>query len=232
MKISRQAKRRAARRLGDVVRVTHHSVPDYAWWNYQDTEPAEGYVLDTWSVTELAYPRAKPPATRRTPRPSLSRTVLRRRLYQRHVPKAQWPELLGKFSGMARNHVLGQPEERVALKREYGYAVHRAVMRHVRAPFLVVLDEFAFYAQPMADLVNESMRLWRKVSASDATVVATQSLSDFGVQARSLGFAALEGRDDAELAVLSNSAIQQLGRLVRSTPADGDEASKLEESIS
>jgi len=234
MNISRQAKRRAARRLGDVVRIEHHSQPDYDWWNYQDTEPAEGYVLDNWSVAVPAYPRAKPVSTRKTPHPSLSRTALRRRLYQRHVPKALWPDLLAKFSGGARNFTLGQPEDRKALKRQYGYGVHKAVMCHVRAPFLIVLDEFGFYAQPMVDMVNESMRLLRKVSSLEATTVVTQSLADFGPQAQptiarldSILYASADG---GQAAVLFNSAIQHLGRLERRAPVDG--APKLEASIS
>lgn len=140
MKITKLSKARAAARKHNVVRLVTESHKDYRWWRFQDVEPAEGYVVDTWVTRELAYPRPAAPVTRLPKHAKLSRRALRRRLHQRGVRGEVAKELLALYSNRPLVVGAGSPN----LKKSLSYPVWKAVTRHVRSLFLV-LDEFAFY---------------------------------------------------------------------------------------
>jgi len=171
MKVSRASKRRSALRKGDVVRLVEHTSKNYRWWLFQEAEPAEGYILDTWTETQLVYPRPAPVVTRKPPRKSLSRGALRRRLYQRHVPKARWAEILARYANRSLWRMPGEPTVKEAL----GYAAAKAVSRHVSIG-LLVQDEYHLCVAPgFAELARTWARTCRKIGV---THLATQSWPD------------------------------------------------------
>jgi phage tail protein X len=184
MKVSRLGKQRAERRLDQVMRPVFESHKNYRWWLFQETEPAEGYVLDEYIRWEPAYPQAPKTATRIPKREKLSRTALRKRLYRAHVPKSLWPELLANYAYRSLMQMAGEP----TIRERHGYAIAKAVTRHVYVR-LLVLDEYHAYAQPGLAGLAELFRQCRSVNAVSLT--ATQSLADFPEAAQKLQSLAL-----------------------------------------
>lgn len=169
MKVSRSSKMRALHRTDQVMRPVLESHRNYRWWLFQDTEPEDGYVLDEYIRWEPAYPQPEKPSTRKPKRERLSRTAMRKRLYRAHVPKALWAELLTKYAGRSTWRMAGEP----SIRERWGYAIAKAITRHVHVRILV-LDEFHTYTLPgVADLFRQC----RSVNA--VTITATQSLSEF-----------------------------------------------------
>jgi len=179
MKVSRLGKQRAERRLDQVMRPVFESHKNYRWWLFQETEPAEGYVLDEYIRWEPAYPQPEKTSRRIPKREKLSRTVLRKRLYQAHVPKSKWPELLANYADRSLWQMAGEP----SVRERHGYAIAKAVTRHVYVRVLV-MDEYHAYSQPALAGLAELFRQCRSVNAVRLT--ATQSLSDFPDAAKTL----------------------------------------------
>jgi hypothetical protein len=179
MKVSRLGKQRAERRLDQVMRPVLESHKNYRWWLFQETEPAEGYVLDEYIRWEPAYPQPETTATRIPKRKSLSRTTLRKRLYRAHVAKSQWPELLASYAGRTLWQMAGES----SIRERHGYTIAKAVTRHVYVGILV-MDEYHAYAQSGMDGLAKLVRQCRSVNAVSLT--ATQSLSDFPDTAQTL----------------------------------------------
>lgn len=171
MKISRSSKARAAGRSNQVMRLVQGTSKNYRWWQFQETEPAEGYVLEDYSYYVEARPQPPKPVTRKSPHAKLSRTALRKRLYRHHVPKSMWPQLLTTYGGRAQVITPGEP----TVKEKWGYSVSKAVTRHV-GRLLVVLDEYGAYVPPgLSDMFREM----RKYSGVITTV--NQDIADFDV---------------------------------------------------
>ena len=166
MKISRSSKARAFSRRHMVTRPMTETFRDYRWWRYQDVEPAEGFVLDTWTTHEPVYPKAAPVSTRVPKRMKLSRRTLRNRLYQSGVPKALWAGLLKQYAGRALFRMAGEP----SIRKASGFAVSKAVTRHVQVT-MFVLDEFGYYAQAgYAPFLAKQMSLGRKFNTGGLVV--------------------------------------------------------------
>jgi hypothetical protein len=160
VKISRSSKARAFGRRHLVTRCVHESQRNYRWWREQDTEPPEGYLLETWTTHERVYPPAPKVVTRLPKHAKLSRRALRKRLYQNHVPKALWPGLVSAYAGRSVFRMAGEP----SLKESSGFAIAKAVTRHV-VYSMVFVDEFHSFAAPLLARIVETFRSCRKFNA-------------------------------------------------------------------
>jgi hypothetical protein len=166
VKISRSSKARAFSRRHLVTRPVTETARNYRWWLFQDVEPAEGFLLDTWTTNEPVYPRLAPAVTRLPKRTKLSRRALRKRLYQNLVPKAQWAGLLAEYAGRGIFRMAGEPSLRDVL----GFAISNAVTRHVHVR-LLILDEYYAYAAPGLAQFGGQMRSGHKDNSACVEVI-------------------------------------------------------------
>lgn len=179
---------KASWRKNTVVRIVTETQKDYRWWRYQDAEPEEGYVEDTYTYMVPAYPRPEKPKTRKEPRRSLSRTRLRERLYAAGFRgeglKVAFAEIVGfearNISAAIEGDVTAlsvmQGERfpfgwtRKAIRERFEYRGWKAVTKGIQGIFLV-LDEFWYFASPrLSDLVNQA-RSFSKHNAVSVSAV-------------------------------------------------------------
>lgn len=139
-----------------VVRITY--TPDYrheAWMGAGDV-PTPSTCPDAFDAhREPAYPKPIRPSTRRKPRAALSRTALRKRLYQAGVRGT-------KVKGIATEILTGPgalegPIGKIALgwnvtnfTQKFGPRVARAVLQGISV-YYFFQDEYCFYSAPIAD---------------------------------------------------------------------------------
>lgn len=154
-------KGKEAWRKSYVIRRVSESENDYRWWRHTDTEPAEGYVVDTWTYSTPAYPRAKVVSNRQPPKLSMSRRKLRRRLYS--------AGFRGKKLKAAFNEIVASPQgaDAVVSGLRYSFGWHeKAIQERLGnrgwkvlvkgyAGVFLIFDEFGYYAKPnVADLAR------------------------------------------------------------------------------
>lgn len=143
-----------------VVRVRTETDRNYRWWLFQDEEPENGYIEETYTVTEPAYPKPVVESRRRRPHQNLSRGKLRRRLARAHLRGAELSQLVAEIKNrqpyvpgeyFGGTMVLGWNEKK--LKERLGGRLFRMATRYV-ARSLIILDEFHFLMSPgFADFV-------------------------------------------------------------------------------
>ena len=181
---------KASWRKQAVVRVVTESQEDYRWWRYQDTEPKEGYVLDTITYSVPAYPRSMKPSARQAPRTSLSRGKLRKRLYGAGLRDTKLKEVFSEIVGFeARNVRLASEGDtsailamqghrypfgwtKEAMRERLGNRVRKTLTKGIR-PTFVVLDEFGYYAsQGMAGLMAKASSRAMQVGLPETALAA------------------------------------------------------------
>jgi hypothetical protein len=190
-KIHREPMRKnpkAAWRKAQVVRVTYE--PDYgdeAWAMGGEVPTPATHPDAFYAHREPAYPRPKAGGDRprKTPHMRLSKTALRKRLYQAGVRGAQINKLaLEILAGPPTTDLLSSTGSVAlgwnvdAFKEQFGKRIARAVLRSV-SQILIILDEWSeFLNTPMMTASTETMfRNGRKFNA--APVAIEQNLSDF-----------------------------------------------------
>lgn len=181
---------KASWRKRSVVRVVTETQNDYRWWRYQDTEPKEGYVVDTTSYSVPAYPRPERPSTRQKPRTSLSRRKLRKRLYGTGFRGAKLKEVFSEIVGFeskihrlagegdttaiaamqGHRYPFGWTKE--AMRERLGNRGRKALTKGIR-PTLVVLDEFGYYAsRGLAELMTKARSRGMQVVLPETALAA------------------------------------------------------------
>ena len=181
---------KASWRKRSVVRVITETQNDHRWWRYQDTEPKEGYVVDTTSYSVSAYPRPESPSTRQKPRTSLSRRKLRKRLYGAGLRGSKLKEVFSEIVGFeskthrsagegdataiaaVQGHRYPFGWTRQAMRERLGNRVRKALTKGIR-PSLVLLDEFGYYASHgFAELMAKAPSLGVQVVLPEAALTA------------------------------------------------------------
>lgn len=159
-----------------VMRVSFEPDHDHDAWS-SDTSPTPATVPDAfYKVSVPARPvKPSPLHARRNPHSAVTAGMLRKRLYQAGVRGIEAKRILAEI-------MAGEPlgaEDGVSMPmawrvknfhERFGRRVARAVLRFVQIR-LIVLDEFAYYAQPsLAEFVQKAMSVGRKHSAAPILV--------------------------------------------------------------
>lgn len=171
---------KASWRRHTVVRVVTETQNDYRWWRYQDTEPKEGYVVDTMTYTVPAYPLPEKPKTRNAPRTSLSRRKLRKRLYRAGFRGENLKDAFATIVGFAVDcYRLASEGDAFALaamqgsrypfgwsgkaiRERLGNRGWKALTKGIQ-PIFIALDEFGYYVTPQfQDFVQKAMTDWHQ----------------------------------------------------------------------
>lgn len=143
---------------------------DHVAWLEQGTAPTPKSHPDAYCIERVypAYPRKI--KHRKEPKTNLSRTAMRKRLYQAGIRGAELEKVLAEVRNGPRHlpieqryggfQALGWPVDQ--LKIRFGKQIARALLRHVRQ-VMVVMDEFGCYAAPgFAQWMAERCQLYRK----------------------------------------------------------------------
>ena len=141
-------KSKASWRKAQVVRVTYKPDYDDEVWELDGEVPTPAtYPNAFYAHCELAYPLPKTSSTRKSPHKRLSKTALRKRLYQAGVRPEQIDKLaLEILAGPTATDQLSSTGLVAlgwnvdALKKHFGKRIARAVLRFV-VQSLIMLDE-------------------------------------------------------------------------------------------
>lgn len=168
-------KSKSSWRKAQVVRITYE--PDYGdeAWTMDGAAPTPATHPNAfYAHREAAYPLPKTSSARKSPHKRLSKTVLRKRLYQAGVRGDQINKLaLEILAGPPATDLLsstglvalGWSVE--ALKKQFGKRIARAVLRFV-AQSLIMLDEawMLLNTPTMTDSIKAMFRSARKFNTN------------------------------------------------------------------